>query len=323
MKTSKYYLGQLLSAGMSAPDAVKQAKSAGFNVSWDPVNNNIGLDDTRDGYIGLRPHDRSDPNSPLGWQWMAYNNSVQPPGGFKNGDINSDTRVGGTGGTGGPGGNGGLGGNGANGISSSLSSLLGGLDKVQLGQFFGPPDPGATNQVGQDPFSQLLTGGIADIINRSGYDEKNKNLRLESLQEDYNRARKFQLSQDRATLADRGLLSEPGHAQGPEVTALSRLEETLSPIWAEGIRNALGDANDRASQNYLTALGLGTQRQQILSDIAVRNLEQNRLWNQFLAQHGLDRDRIMYELQNGQMEALAPLLLAFSQFANISSGGFI
>ena len=81
---------------------------------------------------------------------------------------------------------------------------------------------------------------------------------------------------------------------------------------------AAGDTN-----NFMGAIREGDNRQGMLSDIALRSLAENNHFNQFLATYGLDRDRTLYELANGQNTGLTNLLQQFLMGANISAQGHI
>jgi hypothetical protein len=88
------------------------------------------------------------------------------------------------------------------------------------------------------------------------------------------------------------------------------------------LQMATGMASDQA-RNLLAGIGEGTARQQALADIALRNLAQNQEWNMFLAQFGLERDKVMYEIQNGQIEAILPILQAFLQLGGMANQGYV
>lgn len=60
--------------------AALEAKHPG-QYAFDDTNQNIDLRGTSDGYIGIRPMDRSTPSGGNAWQWMAYNNEVRGPSG--------------------------------------------------------------------------------------------------------------------------------------------------------------------------------------------------------------------------------------------------
>jgi hypothetical protein len=174
----------------------------------------------------------------------------------------------------------------------------------------------------------------------------------------YEIARRTQLNNARGELANRGLLSEPGHEQGQDVAAMQRVEEGLAPMYTGAIADRLTalDALDTARQtglantltgsglftksltdrlglgttlnqsqqaNLIAALGGGTERQQVLGDLAIKNLEQNRLWQKFLADNQLDTAKVNEEIRKGNSDTYLQLLQLWLQGANISAGGFI
>lgn len=214
------------------------------------------------------------------------------------------------------------------------------------------PDP--TQQVGNDPMSQLANGALSALVLNGGRISSNTgdkanaalenylsgkglNSRLESIREQMSRLQRTQLNDARGELASRGLLSEGSIAQGPEMSTIGRVEGNIAPIWSGAARDAITADNDNmlkaiqmatgvdeaASDRLLkTADSIGN-RQQMLSDIALKSLDQNMAWNQFLAEYGLKRDQIQYQIQQGQTEALSPLIQAFIQWFDKTNGGFV
>jgi hypothetical protein len=85
---------------------------------------------------------------------------------------------------------------------------------------------------------------------------------------------------------------------------------------------ATGMSADQAN-TLIKAVGEGTSRQDALAKIALMSLEQNQSWARFLAEHGLERDKVMYEIQNGNLTNYIPLLQSFLQVASLSRGGYI
>lgn len=84
---------QLAAEGIdfNAPDAWDKLKAAlsslGSQVTFDDANHNVDLTGDRGGYVGIRPVNRQDPNSGNTLQWMFYNDSVLPQGGWQPGDY--------------------------------------------------------------------------------------------------------------------------------------------------------------------------------------------------------------------------------------------
>jgi hypothetical protein len=243
-------------------------------------------------------------------------------------------------------------------FSQEITDAYGNLIKYQQDQLNQPTDPVLT---GEDPLSQQLSQAYADYIRDEQAQLRNPtNLvpYFEGARMPYEIARRTQLNNARGELANRGLLSEPGHLQGPEVGAVQRVEEGLAPSYTgaiadrltaldqlelqkrTGLLNALagGTAQQKAmadrlgilgqlkstkEQNLLATLTGGTQRQKALADIAIANLDQNRLWQEFIAKNGLDRDRLTHDIENGNIDQYLQLLQLWLQSANIAAGGFI
>lgn len=216
--------------------------------------------------------------------------------------------------------------------------------------------------VGQDPFSQLITGGLGTLINDNGMTPEQQSLfatlsdiigrsgklpaddaivqqQLESARESESHANTSMLNDARAELANRGLVGEPGVPQGEEGGAISRITQAIAPTYAGAVRDintaSIQRQNDRltnslstmlgltstAASNLLGALGQGTDRQLGLARIALDTLSQNIQWNEFLANYGLTRDQVLYQIQAGNANALLPLLTLFTQLTSIGAAG--
>lgn len=215
------------------------------------------------------------------------------------------------------------------------------------------------NQVGQDPLSELMTSGLAgllqeggtpfgqsvsatlaDLISRGGV-QPGTEINLNRARDAEAQAFKGMMADARGELASRGTASTPGVEQGPENLAIRRVSEQLAPTYADAVAGIESHAIDVANQSVMDALsmatgmakdqtaavlgavGTGTQRQQVLSNIALDVLKENHSWNQFLAEFGLKHDQVMEELQQGRMSALVPLLQMYLQLASQSAQGFI
>ena len=85
---------------------------------------------------------------------------------------------------------------------------------------------------------------------------------------------------------------------------------------------ATGYSKDRAAQ-LLAAVTAGGNRQEMLADIALRTLEQNRLWNQFMAEFSLDREALLHEIRSGQMDQVLMTIQQFISLLAQSRGGYI
>tara|TARA_R100000808_G_scaffold780_4_gene3787 strand:+ start:10545 stop:12656 length:2112 start_codon:yes stop_codon:yes gene_type:complete len=83
------------------------------------------------------------------------------------------------------------------------------------------------------------------------------------------------------------------------------------------------DLTTAQSANLVDAVNAMTGVQQMRTDSAIKVLEQNRLWNQFLAEYGLDRAKTMNDLQTGRYLHLMPMIQQFMNMLQISTGGFV
>lgn len=140
----------------------------------------------------------------------------------------------------------------------------------------------------------------------------------------------------RAATREAGALSGLGSlATGEEERALTRstnatataaTRQTAREAQANSqIQNALSLATGLAQNetaSILAAAGSGTQRQQVLGNIALQTLDQNRQWNQFLATYGLDRARLQNEIESGNLAALMPILNMFLQIMGLVGSGY-
>lgn len=216
------------------------------------------------------------------------------------------------------------------------------------------------NQVGQTPFdkqmdaslSDLLTHGgaspygrtieatLSDLISRGGV-TPNMTAQLTQARDANAGAMAGQTADARAELAARGLGSPHGAGQGPETTAIGRISQSLAPGYASAVTDINNHAIDVANSSVMSALtmatgmseadatsilntvGTGTARQTALANIALKSLEDNMQWNEFLANFGLQKDQIAEQLQQGRLAALTPLLNLFLLMSGQSAQGFI
>lgn len=92
------------------------------------------------------------------------------------------------------------------------------------------------------------------------------------------------------------------------------------------LRQAIQSGSTLAQGGASTLLGAGQtslQQQEFVTRAALDNLNQNRQWNQFLAQHGLDREKLMFEMEQGNIEVILPIIQQFIQASGISAGGHV
>ena len=221
---------------------------------------------------------------------------------------------------------------------------------------------GPLQQVGQDPLSLLISGALANFIGQegrttfggdvqdalSGLLKRGGELpadqvarRFESARELLDKGRRTMINDLRGDLGNRNLLSEPGIPQGIETGGINRVTEAIAPEFSRALRDiytdesaksdarmmtalqmATGFSTDQA-RNLLAGIGEGTARQSALADIALRTLQNNQAWSMFLAEFGLKRDQVMYQIQNGQIDQILPILQAFLQLGGMANQGYV
>jgi len=243
-----------------------------------------------------------------------------------------------------------------------LRSLYGALGQQYGGPGGAGITDGPLEQVGQDPLSQLITGALAAFIGNEGktrfggdvetalaglldrggeLDEGQVARRYESARELLDKGRRTMINDLEGDLVSRNLLAEPGIPQGAHSGGLKRVTEAIAPEFSRALRDiytdeagkadarlmtslqlATGMASDQA-RNLLASIGEGTARQGALADIALRSLQTNMAWSQFLAEFGLKRDQVMYEMENGNIEQFLPILQAFIQLGGMANQGYV
>lgn len=201
---------------------------------------------------------------------------------------------------------------------------------------------GMAQNSGQTPFGQDLEATLRGLIAGGGnLNQDRLNQRLIGARDTNAMAFRGQLADTRGALADRGLLSEPGIPQGSEALGVRRIAESLAPTYANSVRDiyvdesrasdarlsqalslATGMASEQAS-NLLATVNSSTARQQMLSQIALQTLGQNIEWNKFLAQYGLDRDKLLNDIQSGRTAQVIQMLQMFLTAASLSRGGYV
>jgi len=205
----------------------------------------------------------------------------------------------------------------------------------------------------ENTLQDLLQGG-----GRLPPDVQRRAQEMETLRDPIEAFRRAQMAQGQAALASRGLLG-----QGPEAGFMEGLEQRLAPMYAQaGQQVALGEA-ERADQRYRDALQLAseqgqvqaqrredrlsdtlalatgmteeqsrnmlataqtwTERQKMLAGVVGDELSRNQLFNQFLAEFGMDRDQTLNDIKEGRLAALIPALNQFLSTIQTSAQGFV
>jgi hypothetical protein len=152
-------------------------------------------------------------------------------------------------------------------------------------------------------FQSKLESYLDKVLSSGGmFDSGLVQQRKESAKDQFDMARRGRVSSLKADLASRGLLSLPGAKSGAEVGALSRLDADLGASYGSAIRDIFSNEQENASNRFMSALGLGTQRANANDEIG---LGMSRL--------NLDRDLGFGKLDLDRMLGTGNLALGQSQ----------
>jgi len=88
------------------------------------------------------------------------------------------------------------------------------------------------------------------------------------------------------------------------------------------VQQATGMDAQRVQTLLSTAKTVG-DRQAMLSDIALRSLDQNQDWHRFLAEFGLQREQVMEAMQMGRANAVVQLLDLYARTGQTTSTGYV
>ena len=218
---------------------------------------------------------------------------------------------------------------------------------------YGQSGQGASGQFGSssyhsgNPHGDEIWAAIKGLLPGGGWNQNRVNSRTESAREDLNRYQKSQNDSNRATLASRGLLGS-----GPEATAQSNLEGRIADQYSNQVRNIYNDESQQADAQAIAALQAGVglseseargiidlMRANTERDLGFGNLDLNRMlgqgnlalgnmravndYNMGLANYGLDRDQLLYQMEHGDTNDIMSLIQQLFQGAQTSAGGFI
>jgi|TARA_R110002020_G_scaffold48456_1_gene138074 hypothetical protein len=211
------------------------------------------------------------------------------------------------------------------------------------------------------PFGEDIQSTIEELLASGGAipaDAQRRAMELETARSPLDALREAQLEEGRAALASRNLLGS-----GPELEYMQRVEQGLAPRYAQAAQEIELAERAAADQRYRDAMQMGTtiaaqaealeegrlssamslatgmseeqsrnllataqtitQRQQMLSDIALETLDKNMEWNKFLAEFGLERDMALEMIQSGRLGQLLPLIQQFLNIASLTARGYV
>lgn len=223
-------------------------------------------------------------------------------------------------------------------ITGALADLIGRGGSTPFGQTTQDQLSNLIASGGRSAGPRRVTGGAAS---GDGVNDDIVRSRYESARELLDKGRRTMINDLEGDLTSRNLMSEPGIEQGAHIGGLNRITEKIAPEFSRALRDIYTDESAKADARMMTSLqlatgfsteqartllagiGEGTARQSALADIALRSLQTNMAWSQFLAEFGLKRDQVMYEMQNGNIEQFLPLLQSFIQLGGMAAGGHV
>jgi hypothetical protein len=187
-----------------------------------------------------------------------------------------------------------------------------------------------------------LKGSLEGLFPGGAFNQDIVNRRTESAREDLERFRKSRLASSRAELADRGLIGD-----GPEATGLMGIEDDIADRYIGASRDIYADESENADQRMMQALslatGMSTADAQNAIDLFRAQTERTGVGNQFtlgqgrlaldnslgqqgynldLARFGLDRDRTLWDMENGSIDQFIAMLQMLMNGAQTSAGGY-
>lgn len=137
-------------------------------------------------------------------------------------------------------------------------------------------------------FQNKLEGYLDKVLSGGGnFDDKLVKARHESIKDALDRSRQGLVKQNRANLANRGMLSVSGAPSGVEASSLEGLDARLGADYATGLRDIYSNEQQAASGRFMDALGLGVNRENNLLQNAIAQANQSHLRDSL----ALDRDR--------------------------------
>lgn len=208
-------------------------------------------------------------------------------------------------------------------IDASLLSLMRGTDTSTLET--------------DDAIRRLLQ----EVQTGSPQAEARRTKRMLTATENAQLAQQGLMEQLRAQLGDAGTVGLPGVPQGMETAGARRVTERVATPFSQAIRDIDIDESQQADTRQLNALQLatgwsgdkaqrvlqaaaaGTDRQRIMSEIALETLQTNQAWNSFLATFGLERERFMQDVRAGNMDRIGGIIQQFQTFLSQLRGGYI
>jgi hypothetical protein len=195
---------------------------------------------------------------------------------------------------------------------------------------------GSTPTPAQSPFSNpdLMAQLQAIFGNAGNFNEDIVNRRTENAGAALRRSANSRKANNMAYLAERGLVGD-----GPEGSMVGRVDESIANQYADAVSGIYADESAAADQRMMEALSLATGMSTADADralgyfranndytlgqgnLALQNSIASNNYNLGLGNFGLDRDRLMHDIDSGNVDQLIELLKLYLGGAQTSAGG--
>lgn len=199
-----------------------------------------------------------------------------------------------------------------------------------------------------------LKEALAGLFPGGGFNQDVVNARLDSARGQLEKGRTSRLATNRAMLAERGLIGS-----GPEATGANSIDEDTYDSYAGAVTDIYANESENADKRMMEALSLatgmtldeaqmainqfraeterslgegqlglgwgrlGSDHTLGLGNLALGNLNAVNNYNLGMANYGLGRDRLGFDMDQGDMDNWLRIIDARLRGADISSGGYI
>lgn len=192
-----------------------------------------------------------------------------------------------------------------------------------------------------NPFAADVMKALTGMFPNGAFNQDVVNRRVDNQRDVLNRNRISQGKSNAAQLASRGLIGS-----GPEQSASTNLESRLGDQFNSAVNDIYANEGQAADQRMMSALqtaagltstqaqqmidtfranterqGVGYQHELGLGNLALGNMQAQNSYNLGLGSQGLDRDRLLYDIEHGDTQSLIDLIAQLYQGAGTSAGG--
>lgn len=212
-----------------------------------------------------------------------------------------------------------------------------------MGDTIAPTQAQSAGQGGpvSNPFNDQLKSALLGLFG-GGRNEDIINRRTDIARDTLERQRKSRMASNESALASRGLIGD-----GPQISAQNRLDNDIADRFANAYSGIVADESGKADQRLLQALGISagisgneldnmvnmfraqTERTRAGNDftlgqgqLAIGNMSAVNDYNLGLGRLGLDRDRLLAEIDNMDLNQIITLLEQLYNGAQTSAGGY-